>query len=289
MFPIHHIDPIAIALGPVKIHWYGLMYVLGMFVAWRLALSRLRAGRLPGVSENALGDLVYYAMLGVLLGGRIGYLVFYGWQQIADDPLYIFRIWEGGMSFHGGLIGVMVAGWLWSRQQKLHYFDTVDFVAAAAAPGLGFGRIGNFIGGELWGRTTDAPWAMIFPNSLPAQYAHLPHEALVKLNETGALDAYARHPSQLYQATLEGLVLFCLVWFFTRKPRPRYAASGLFALGYGMFRFAVEFVRQPDAQLGFLAFDWLTMGQVLSLPLIVVGVVLLWLSRRAPTLAKPAS
>jgi len=287
MFPIHHIDPVAISLGPLKIHWYGLMYVLGMFVAWRLALSRLRAGRLP-VSEAALGDLVYYAMFGVLLGGRLGYLVFYGWQQVLDDPLYALRIWEGGMSFHGGLIGVMTAGWIWSRKQGLHYFDTVDFVAAVTPPGLGFGRIGNFIGGELWGRTTDVPWAMIFPASLPPEYARLPYESLQKLNESGALDAYARHPSQLYQAFLEGAVLFVLVWFFTRKPRPRYAASGLFALGYGVFRFAVEFVRQPDAQLGFLAFDWLTMGQLLSLPLIAIGIVLLWLSRRAPTLANAA-
>ena len=283
MFYLHDIDPIAIAIGPLKIHWYGVMYVLGFLVTWWLGRRRLRAGRFP-VTENAFGDLLYYGMLGVLLGGRVGYLVFYGWQQVLDDPLYALRIWEGGMSFHGGLLGVLAAVWLWSRKQGLHFFDTVDFIAPLVPPGLGFGRIGNFIGGELWGRTSDVPWAMIFPGSLPPQYAHLPHEALAKLNESGALDAYARHPSQLYQAFLEGLVLFAMLWWFSRKPRPRYAVSGLFALGYGVFRFAVEFVRQPDAHLGFLAFDWLTMGQVLSLPLIAVGLALLWMSRRAPTL-----
>jgi phosphatidylglycerol:prolipoprotein diacylglycerol transferase len=285
MFPLHDIDPIAVAIGPLKIHWYGVMYVLGFLVAWWLGRGRLRAGRLP-VTENAFGDLLYYGMLGVLLGGRLGYLVFYGWQQVMADPLYALRIWEGGMSFHGGLLGVLAATWLWSRRQGLHFFDTVDFVAPLVPPGLGFGRIGNFIGGELWGRTSDVPWAMVFPGSLPAQYAQLPQEALVRLNGSGALDAYARHPSQLYQAFLEGLVLFVLLWWFSSKPRPRYAVSGVFALGYGVFRFVVEFVRQPDAHLGFLAFDWLTMGQVLSLPLIAIGLVLLWMSRRAPTLER---
>lgn len=284
MSVLHQIDPIAVAVGPVAIHWYGIMYAVAFGVGWWLGLRRVRAGRLP-VSEQAYSDLTFYAMLGVVLGGRIGYIFFYNFANVLADPLSAFKVWEGGMSFHGGLLGVMTAVAVWSWKNKLHVFDTMDFIAPLVPPGLGFGRLGNFIGGELWGRQTDVPWAFVFPNSLPAQYSELSADALQKLHATGALEAYARHPSQLYQFVLEGVVMFAVLWWFSSKPRPRYAVSGMFALLYGVFRFAVEFVRQPDAQLGFLAFDWLTMGQLLSLPLIAVGLFLLWLSRRAPTVA----
>ncbi|MCX7556621.1 prolipoprotein diacylglyceryl transferase [Xanthomonadaceae bacterium JHOS43] len=280
---LHTIDPVAFHLGPVSVHWYGLMYLAGFLVAWWLGRARVRAGRLP-VDEQAYSDLVFYAMLGVLLGGRVGYLLFYGWPQVMADPMYVFRVWEGGMSFHGGLLGVLVAVAWWSRKHKLHFFDSVDFIAPLVPPGLGFGRVGNYIGGELWGHPTDVPWGVVFRNALPADVAQLPTDALARLHASGALDVYARHPSQLYQAVLEGAVMFAVLWWFSRRPRPRYAVSGLFALLYGVFRFLVEFVREPDAHLGYLAFDWLTMGQVLSVPLVLVGVWLLWLSSRAPTL-----
>lgn len=281
---LQDIDPVAIHLGPLAVHWYGLMYLAGFALAWWLGARRIRAGRLP-VDAQAYSDLLFYAMLGVLLGGRIGYLVFYGMGQVLADPMYVFRVWEGGMSFHGGLLGVLVAVAWWSRRQRLHFFDAVDFIAPLVPPGLGFGRLGNFIGGELWGHTTDAPWGVVFRHALPPEYASLPSEALQRLHESGALDAYARHPSQLYQAALEGLVLFVVLWWFSSRPRPRYAVSGLFAVLYGVFRFAVEFVREPDAHIGYLAFGWFTMGQLLSLPLIGFGLWLLWRARRAPTLA----
>lgn len=286
MIQLHQIDPIALRLGPLQIHWYGIMYLLGFAAAWFLGRARIRAGRLPGVTEQGYGDLMFYAMLGVVLGGRIGYVLFYAFQDLLADPLMLFRIWEGGMSFHGGLLGVVVAVSLWARKQRLHVFDVVDFIAPLVPPGLGFGRLGNYIGGELWGKYTQAGWGVIFPRAesgltgldaaqLQAQYA------------SGALNALARHPSQLYQAVLEGLVMFAVLWWYSRKPRPRYAVAGLFALMYGLFRFLVEFVRVPDAQIGehgYLAFGWLTMGQVLSLPLILLGLFWLWKSRRAPTL-----
>lgn len=287
MTVLHDINPIAIPLPfwPHGIHWYGLMYLLGFGVAWWLGTRRIREGRLPGVDENGFGDLLFYGMLGVVLGGRVGYVLFYAFGEFLADPLFLLRINEGGMSFHGGLLGVMVAAAWWTHAKRLHFFDTMDFVAPLVPAGLGFGRIGNYIGGELWGKLTGANWGVIFPRSGLGPYDHLPLAELHKLHASGALDAYARHPSQLYQAFLEGLVMFVVLYFYSRKPRPRYAVSGLFALMYGAFRFLVEFVRVPDADIGYLAFNWLTMGQVLSVPLVALGVILLWMSRRAPTLA----
>ena len=284
MIHLHQIDPVALALGPLKIHWYGLMYLLGFLVAWYLGRSRIRAGRLPGVDENGFGDLMFYGMLGVVLGGRLGYVLFYGFNDLLADPLMLVRVWEGGMSFHGGLLGVFAAVWWWSRRRGLHFMDTMEFAAPVVPPGLGFGRLGNYIGGELWGKTTAGDWGVVFPRSDLGPYTGAPMDALRELHASGALDAYARHPSQLYQATLEGLVLFVVLWTFSRRPRPRFAVAGLFALLYGVFRFAVEFVREPDSQLGYLAFGWLTMGQLLSLPLIAIGLFWLWRSRSAPTL-----
>jgi phosphatidylglycerol:prolipoprotein diacylglycerol transferase len=268
-------------IGPIGVHWYGIMYLLAFLGAWYLGVSRLARGRLATNAEG-FSDLAFYVMLGVILGGRVGYMLFYvspGWML--HDPLALLRVWEGGMSFHGGLLGVLAAGWIWSRRNKIHFFDTIDFVAPLVPIGLGLGRMGNFIGGELWGRHTDAPWGMIFPRALDSLGKS--RDELYRMYLDGQLNQEARHPSQLYEFALEGIVLFAVLWFYTRKPRPRYAVSGLFALLYGLFRFCVEFVREPDVQLGFVAFDWLTMGQILSLPLIIVGIGLLWASRRVPT------
>jgi phosphatidylglycerol:prolipoprotein diacylglycerol transferase len=283
---LHDIDPIAVPLPfwPHGIHWYGLMYLLAFATAWWIGRRRIRAGRLPGVNQDAFGDLLFYGMLGVVLGGRIGYVLFYAFDAFLANPLVLLRINEGGMSFHGGLLGVMIAAAWWTRRHKLHYFDVMDFVAPIIPAGLGFGRLGNYIGGELWGRETGAGWGVVFPDSLPAELARLPAEQLQSLHAAGALDPFARHPSQLYQMVLEGVVMLAVLLLYSRKPRPRYAVSGLFALLYGVFRFAVEFVREPDAHLGYLAFGWLTMGQLLSLPLVALGIYLLWLSRRSPTL-----
>ena len=251
-------DPVAFALGPLQVRWYGLMYLLGFVAGW--ALGRYRAKR-PGSGWTAeqVDDLVFYIALGVILGGRVGYILFYGFGSFLHNPLTLFRIWEGGMSFHGGFLGVLLAMALFARKYRRGFWPTVDFIAPLIAPGILFGRLGNFINGELWGRVTDLPWGMVF-------------------RQTG--DGLPRHPSQLYEAALEGVALFVIVWLFSAKPRPTMAVSGVFALAYGIFRFLVEFVRQPDPQLGYLAFGWLTMGQVLSLPLIAVGAVLLSLAYR---------
>ena len=285
---LHQIDPIAIRLPEIfhlhpAVHWYGIMYLLAFGAAWWLGRRRIRAGRLPGVDETAFGDLMFYGMLGAVLGGRLGYILFYDLPTYVQHPLQVFKVWEGGMSFHGGLLGVLLGTWLWSRRRSLHFFDVADFIAPLVPPGLGFGRIGNFINGELWGKYTDANWGVIFPHA-EAPLAGLSPAQLQAQFASGALDRYARHPSPLYQAVLEGLVLFVVLWWYSRKPRPRYAVAGWFALLYGVFRFAVEFVRVPDAQLGYLAFGWLTMGQLLSLPLVAIGLFWLWRSRRAPTL-----
>ncbi|MEO5623794.1 MAG: prolipoprotein diacylglyceryl transferase [Dokdonella sp.] len=276
------INPIALSIGPLQVHWYGIMYLLGFGAAWWLGQRRRAQGRLP-VSQNQFSDLLFYGMLGVIVGGRVWYMLSYvSLDWIIHDPLALLRVWDGGMSFHGGLLGVVIACALWSRRNALHFFDTIDFVAPLVPIGLGLGRLGNFINGELWGRHTDLPWGMIFPGALEA--LGKTRDQLYQVYLAGGLNNEARHPSQLYEFGLEGVVMFTVLWLYSRKPRPRYAVSGLFGVMYGVFRFAIEFVRQPDAQLGYLAFGWLTMGQVQSLPLIVIGLVLLWMSRRAPTL-----
>lgn len=279
-------NPVAIHLGPIQVHWYGLMYLIGFLSVALLGEYRRRRGRLP-VSREALGDLFFYGMLGVIVGGRVWYMLFYyaggiGW--IWHDPLALFKVWDGGMSFHGGLLGVLAAGWWWSRRQRLHFFDTIDFVAPLVPIGLGLGRLGNFINGELWGKPTTLPWGMLFPHALEDDKAYVDaHPAWQAiLNQFGALP---RQPSELYELALEGVAMFTVLWLVSLKPRPRYLISGLFALMYGCFRIGVEFVRLPDPQLGYLlGTSWVTMGQLQSLPLVVVGLWLLALSRRAPTL-----
>jgi phosphatidylglycerol:prolipoprotein diacylglycerol transferase len=268
MLPYPDIDPVAFSIGPLKVHWYGLMYLVGFAGGWWL--GRVRARR-PGSGwkPEQIDDLLFYIALGVVLGGRIGYVLFYNFPTFAADPLSLFRIWEGGMSFHGGLLGVLIALWWYTRREGRPWLAVVDFIAPLVAIGLGAGRVGNFINGELWGKVTDLPWGMVFPGAGP-----LP-----------------RHPSQLYELLLEGVVLFTILWVFSSKPRPMGAVSGMFALFYGLFRFLVEFVREPDAHIGYLAFGWVTMGQVLSLPLIAVGIFLLWYAYtfNAPAQAKRAS
>ena len=279
-------NPVAIHLGPIQVHWYGLMYLLGFLSVALLGEYRRRRGRLP-VSREALGDLFFYGMLGVIVGGRVWYMLFYytggiGW--IWHQPLALFKVWDGGMSFHGGLLGVLVAGWWWSRRHVLHVFDTIDFVAPMVPIGLGLGRLGNFINGELWGKPTTLPWGMLYPQARAEDvaYASAHPQWLATLQQFGALP---RQPSELYELALEGIVMFTVLWLVSLKPRPRYLISGLFALMYGCFRIGVEFVRLPDPQLGYLlGTSWVTMGQLQSVPLLVVGLWLLVLSRRAPTL-----
>ena len=282
MIYLHQLNPIALGLGPLQIHWYGITYALAFAACWFLGRLRIRQGRLPGVDEAGYGDLLFYCMLGVVLGGRIGYILFYDLSAYIAHPLDVFKVWQGGMSFHGGLLGVLFAAWMWSRRRRLHFFDVADFIAPMVPPGLGFGRIGNFINGELWGKFTHSDWGVIFPNA--PELAGMPAAELRARFASGALAPFARHPSPLYEATLEGLVMFVVLWWYSRTPRPRYRVAALFALMYGSFRFLVEFVRVPDAQLGYLAFGWLTMGQVLELPVIAFGLYCLWRSRNAPTL-----
>ena len=261
MIAYPEIDPVAFSLGPLSVHWYGLMYLAGFALA--LWLGGVRARRSSGLwRPEQVSDLVFYGAVGVILGGRVGYVIFYHFDYFVRDPLWLFKVWDGGMSFHGGLLGVLVAMWLYGRSQGKSFFQVTDFIAPLVPLGLGLGRIGNFIGGELWGRASDVPWAMVFPTD-PGQLA--------------------RHPSQLYQFFLEGFVLFCILWWFSAKPKPRMSVSGLFLLIYGLARFSVEFAREPDAQLGFIAFDWLTMGQLLSLPMVVMGILLMiWAYRNHP-------
>jgi phosphatidylglycerol:prolipoprotein diacylglycerol transferase len=259
MLTAPNIDPVAISIGPLKVHWYGLMYVFGLLALWFLASRRARRPN-SGWTTEEVGDLVFYGALGVILGGRIGYMLFYNLPHYLEHPLDIFRIWEGGMSFHGGLVGTLLAVLYFARKTGKRFFAITDFVAPWVPIGLGLGRIGNFINQELWGKVTNLPWGMVFRDAGP-----LP-----------------RHPSQLYQASLEGVALFVILWLFTRKPRPTASVSGLFLIGYGLFRFLVEFVREPDPQLGYLAWGWLTMGQVLSFPMILVGIgLMVWAYRAA--------
>lgn len=259
MIPYPHFDPVALAIGPLKVRWYGLMYVLGFLAAWQLAKRRAQTSS-PVWTDLDIDDFLFFTVFGVILGGRFGYLVFYGQQALAEDSSYWYRIWEGGMSFHGGLIGVLVALTIFAWRRRRHILDVFDFAAALPGIGIFFGRMGNFINGELWGKPTDMPFGfqVIAPDG----------QILVL------------HASQLYEGVLEGLVLFTIVWLFSAKPRPRGAVSGLFLVVYSIARMSIEFVRVPDVQLGYLAGGWLTMGMLLSIPMLVIGLLLLRIAYR---------
>ncbi|NNF17702.1 MAG: prolipoprotein diacylglyceryl transferase [Gammaproteobacteria bacterium] len=254
------ISPIIFSIGNFSVRWYSLMYVLGFASAWYLL--RRRAGRTDGARlfvnwhKDDVEDLIFFAALGVIIGGRVGYVFFYGFEQFIASPLYLFMIHKGGMSFHGGLIGVIAAMAYFAKTRGRHWMDVTDFIVPATPLGLFFGRIGNFINGELWGKPTDVPWGIIY-------------------------NGQKLHPSQLYEALLEGLVLFVMLWIYSARTRPRMAVSGLFLLGYGTFRFIIEFVRVPDADKGYLFLGWVTMGQILSAPMILAGALMLIVAYRS--------
>ncbi|CAM3716975.1 prolipoprotein diacylglyceryl transferase [Vibrio aquimaris] len=252
-----NIDPVLISFGPLSIRWYGLMYLIGF--AFALWLANRRADQADsGWTREQVSDLLFAGFLGVVIGGRIGYVVFYNFDLFLQDPLYLFKVWTGGMSFHGGLLGVISAMFWYAKKNGRTFFGVADFIAPLVPFGLGMGRLGNFMNGELWGRVTDVPWAMVFPTGGP-----LP-----------------RHPSQLYEMALEGIVLFLILNWFIKKPRPLGAVSGLFLAGYGSFRFLVEYVREPDAHLGLFG-GFISMGQILSLPMVVGGILMmLWAYKR---------
>jgi phosphatidylglycerol:prolipoprotein diacylglycerol transferase len=253
-------DPVAFSIGPIAVRWYGLMYLVG-FVLF-VALGRMRARRsfLTGWRASDVDDMLFYGVFGVILGGRLGYVLFYKPLYYAAHPLEIFAVWQGGMSFHGGFLGVLVALWVFARVRRKRWLEVTDFVAPLCPLGLAAGRLGNFINGELVGRVTDVPWAMVFPQ----------------------VDNLPRHPSQLYQFALEGVALFVILWLYASRPRPTGAVSGLFLAGYGTFRFLAEYTREPDSFLGYFFDGYLTMGQILSLPMIVLGLgLMMWSYRRA--------
>jgi phosphatidylglycerol:prolipoprotein diacylglycerol transferase len=251
-----NIDPIAFSIGPLAVRWYGLMYLAGFAAGWWLGVRRIAKGQAP-ITRAQLDDLLFLIVLGVIVGGRLGYVLFYKPGYYAAHPLEIFYIWQGGMSFHGGLLGVMAAMVFAARRHGVDWLRLMDFIAPLCPLGFAAGRLGNFINAELPGRVTDLPWGMVFP---------------------GAGDA-PRHPSQLYQFALEGVTLFVLLWWFSSKPRPRGQVSALFLLGYGVLRFIAEFGREPDSFIGYLALG-LTMGQWLCLAMIAGGAALLAWSRR---------
>jgi len=250
-------DPVVISVGPLAVRWYGLMYLLGFASFWWLGNRRIGAGRAP-VTREQFDDLLFGGIVGVILGGRLGYVLFYKPAYYFSHPLDIFAVWHGGMSFHGGFLGVLAAMAYVAWRQRVDWWELMDYVAPLVPVGLAAGRLGNFINGELWGRVTDVPWGMVFRGA-------------------GALP---RHPSQLYEMALEGFALFALLWWFSAHPRPRMQVSALFLIGYGLARFVCEFAREPDSFLGFLALGF-SMGQWLSLPMILAGMALFALSRRA--------
>ncbi len=264
-------NPVAFQVGPLAIRWYGLMYLLAFLLFYLLGKRRLahsHHGARTGLAPKDLEDLLFFGVLGVIVGGRLGYVLFYKPGVFLADPLTIFAVWTGGMSFHGGLVGVLLAlGWF-ARRRGIRYLDLGDFVAPLVPLGLAAGRFANFINGELWGRVTSVPWAMVFPE---------------------ARDGLGRHPSQLYQMAGEGLLLFAWLWWYSARPRPRGAVSGAFLVGYAVLRFLAEFAREPDAFLGTVLGPF-TMGQLLCVPMFGFGVWLLWRAyRRSPAGPQAAS
>ena len=275
-------DPVIFSIGPVSLHWYGVMYLVGFVFAMWLAGRRAKKPG-SGWTKDEVENLLYAGFLGVFLGGRLGYVFFYNLPSFLADPLYLFRVWDGGMSFHGGLVGVICVMIWFARRTHRSFFQVADFMAPLIPFGLGAGRLGNFINGELWGRVDpNSQWAMLFPGSRSEDISLLAtHPEWQSLfNAYGVLP---RHPSQLYEMALEGIVLFIILNLYIRKPRPMGAVSGLFMIGYGVFRIIVEFFRQPDAQFTGEWVQYISMGQILSIPMIVAGVIMMvWAYRRRP-------
>lgn len=298
MFVHPQFDPVAIQLGPLAVRWYGLMYLLAFIQIVILGKFQARQNLLTGWHPRDVDDMLFYGVFGTILGGRLGYVFFYKPFYYFAHPAEMLAIWQGGMSFHGGFLGVLIALWLYARNRNKRWLEVTDFVAPLVPLGLAFGRLGNFINGELWGRVTSAtaPWAVYFPQAAAEDKAWItafPQEAAARglaavYERVGMLP---RHPSQLYESALEGFVLFALIWLYARHRRPLGAVSGLFLIGYGSFRFLVEYAREPDSFLGMLALG-MSMGQWLSLPMIVIGVLMmLWAYWRAgkaqPTIFGP--
>ena len=250
------IDPVILDLGFVKIYWYGVMYLFAFLSAYLLARHRAKSSEKWNSSN--IDDLIFYGALGVVLGGRVGYLLFYNFTSFISNPLIFFNFQNGGMSFHGGFIGILIAALLFNKNSKFSFFETTDFIAPLIPIGLAFGRIGNYINGELWGKVTSSAFGVYAPD------------------QSGIWAQ--RYPTQLYEALLEGVILFFILWFFSKKNRPLMATSALFSIFYGIFRFIIEFIRAPDSHIGYLAFEWLTMGQLLSFPMVLVGLFVFYKS-----------
>lgn len=275
-----NIDPILFSVGPISLHWYGAMYLFGVLGALFLANYRIKKSN-SGWTKSQVENLLFWGFLGLFIGGRLGYTFFYNLQGFIADPAVIFRVWEGGMSFHGGLIGALVVIAIFAIKTHKLFFEVSDFVAPLIPIGLMFGRLGNFINGELWGRVTDSSIGMLFPSSQSADFAFVKShpEWLNLFTECGNL--LPRHPSQLYEMFFEGIVLFVILNLFIRKSRPVGSVSGLFLLLYGLFRFIIEFFRQPDEQLG-LFLNFISMGQILCLPMIILGAIFIYYSYKYP-------
>lgn len=273
-------DPIAFSIGPISLHWYGAMYLFGVLGALFLANRRIKKPN-SGWTKSQVENLLFFGFLGLFIGGRVGYILFYNFQAFLSDPAILFRVWEGGMSFHGGLIGALIVIALFAIKTQKRFFQVADFVAPLIPIGLMFGRIGNFINGELWGRVTDSPIGMLFPTSKVADFAYVKAHPEWLDTFISCGDLLPRHPSQLYEMFFEGIVLFIVLNLFIRKSRPTGSVSGLFLLLYGSFRFIIEFFRQPDEQLG-LFFNVISMGQILCLPMIIFGIIFINWAYKTP-------
>lgn len=276
------IDPVIFNAGPIAFHWYGLMYIVGFIFAMQLAKYKLKYKNI--CSSKEIEDILYVSFLGLFIGGRLGYVLFYNLECFIQEPSYLFKVWNGGMSFHGGLLGVILSLFIYKNFNKISFLEMTDFIAPLVPFGLGIGRLGNFINGELFGRVTTVPWALLFPNTYDSdiQYLKKHPEWQTFFNNYGSLP---RHPSQIYEFILEGIVLFLILNFCVKKSITRGYLSSIFLISYGMLRFFVEFFRQPDMQIG-LFFDMISMGQILSIPMIMTGFLIIFLYQQKENIIK---
>ncbi|MCF6299756.1 MAG: prolipoprotein diacylglyceryl transferase [Proteobacteria bacterium] len=278
-YQIVNIDPVLLDLGLLQIHWYGVTYLIGFGLYWLLGVYRINNYQ-SNWDKPQLSDFLFYGAMAIIVGGRIGWLLFYNDTSVLDDPLLPFKIWEGGMSFHGGLAGLVVALYYFKMKTGKTFFQVSDFIAPLGITGILSVRLGNFINGELWGRITDVPWAVIFPSSLPYQFSQMSMAELNTAQQSGILDQFARHPSQLYEAFGEGLITFIIVWLVAHYSKKPGTTTAAFLICYGIARFIVEFFREPDSNRGFIAFDWMTMGHILTIPILLLGLVFLFVGKK---------